>query len=174
MTMATARQQGYILLYTVLAGALFTSLSAAVLLSTLRELDISEQELEAIQARYAADAGVECITYWQTNFWPRPLDETNGGSEDERTVYCNTLWSLTSGADLKFTSPGQNGDPECNSYNGSFQMGPFVSDDDQCADIDIEVEPIAAFPIICVTKLTVNGYNNCSSRDVQRTLWGQM
>lgn len=157
---------GYILLYVVIAGSLFVALASSILISTLRELEISEQEMNAVQARFAAEAGVECITYWQTTGWPRPLDTTGPAS----TIHCDTLMTPKS-----FTSPGPDGNPECDAYSHVMKIGPFKSTNDQCADIEIDIKQHTATPMVCTTNVTVHGYSDCSSDPaVQRSIWYQL
>jgi hypothetical protein len=162
----TKNTKGYILFYVVIAGGLFFALATSVLTSTLRELEISEQELNATKARFAAESGVECITYWQTTNWPRPLDTTGPSA----TIHCDT--QLTS---QNFTSPGQDGDPECDEYTHTMSIGPFTSTNDQCADIEIRITEHPATPLVCSTQVVTHGYSDCSSNPLtQRSLWYEL
>jgi hypothetical protein len=166
MNRDNTKERGYVLLYVIIAGSLFAALAASILISALRELEISEQEMSAVKARFAAESGVECISYWQATNWPRPLDTTGPAS----TIHCNTLITNES-----FTSPGPSGDDECDEYSHTMQIGPFESANDQCADVIIEIEQHIATPLVCTTNVTVHGYSDCTTDPfTQRSVWYQI
>jgi len=159
-------ENGYVLYYVIIAVGFFAALATSVLTSTLRELEISDQELNAIKARFAAEAGVECITYWQTKYWPRPLDTTRPAY----TIHCDTLITPAS-----YTSPGEDADAECDPYSYTMRIGPFDTANDQCADIEINITQHPATSMVCSTQVITHGYSDCSaSPDTQRSLWYEL
>lgn len=163
----STNSKGYILYYVLIVAGLFAVLASSILMGTLRDLEISDQEINALKARFAADAGVECITYWQTSYDPRPLDSTNPNAE---TIHCDTLLTPAS-----LTSPGPVGGPECDEYEGTIRIGPFDYENDQCADIELNIVEHPATNMVCTTKVLVHGYSDCSaSPKTQRSLWHEI
>ena len=158
---------GYILYYIIIAVGFFGALASSVLTSTLRELEISDQELNTVKARFAAEAGIECIGYWQKQHTPRPLN-TNGIDTPPATIHCDTVITP-----VAYTSPGGDSDPECEPYGPiEIEIGPFAEVNDQCAVIELSIAQFPSNPELCSTNVIVHGYSDCTENPAtERSLW---
>ena len=158
-------EHGYILLYTILAASLFAVVATSILSSTLRELSVSEQSLQTIKARFAAEAALECISYWDGKDYPSTL---NPISDADSRISCDTLVSS-----VWFDRPPAVITDECSNYSRSFVMGPFFDGDNACAEVDIIVNQNVNFSELCSVEVAATGFNDCDTREVERTVWSQ-
>lgn len=160
----TRKNRGYILLYTILAASLFAVLATGILAVTLRELDLSEQSIEAAKARWAAEAGAECIQFWDRGLPASALNTTVPGFIN---ISC-----VTEGATVieEFTKDAE-GTAECVGWDRTFLINPIFAGGTSCAEVRVEIEPIAVFPEACKVKIRSRGFNDCTTRAVERIVW---
>jgi hypothetical protein len=159
-------ERGYVLLYTLLAASLFGVLATGVLLSTLREISLSEVSVLKVKARWAAEAGVECVKYWDSEFIPSAFNTTG---ETPVEISCDTLvapWSEL------FVRP-ESGTTDCNGgYDVPiFRMGPFYPGDNACALTEVTVADNLLIPEICNVTLNTRGFNDCTTRETEIVIW---
>ena len=164
--MSTSKNEtshGYILLYTILAASLFAVLATGVLVSTLRELELSDQSIEAAKARWAAEAGVECIHYWDRDGDFSALDTTVEGFVD---ISCVTETGTVEVFRKDFA-----GTSECEKWGHEFLINPIFAGGTSCAEVRVEVVPLEFYEQACKVKITSRGFNNCNTREVERIVW---
>jgi len=161
---STGTTQGYILLYTILAATLFSVVATGLLMSTLRELQTSDQSIEAAKARWAAEAGIECIQYWDRIQNPSRLSTESAGTDP---MYCLT----ESGSSVTFSKNAEN-TLECEPWGATdILINPIFTGSTACAEVSFRVDPLPHYPIVCKVQITSRGYNDCTTREVERIVW---
>ncbi len=61
-------KRGFTIFFAMLVGSLSLAIGLAVYDLTIRELDLSATATQSQYAIYAADAGAECVLYWDSNY----------------------------------------------------------------------------------------------------------
>jgi type II secretory pathway pseudopilin PulG len=165
LTASRAQQRGYVLLYTLIAASLFGILATGVLVSTLRELTLSEQSIENVKARWSAEAAVECVKYWNSTVYPSAF---NTVGDVAPVIYCDTP---TQSSNWGFSRP-LSGLTVCEEYPVSIlEMEGFFPGDRSCSRTEVTVRQNPHWSDICDVTMQTWGYNDCETRDVERTIW---
>jgi type II secretory pathway pseudopilin PulG len=144
---------GFILIYTILAIGVFAVLVTEVMYGTLREIDTSDNEIGATVANGAADAGLECVNYWQKQGYP--FNSSTPGV----TIRCESSAGAATLTTLDDT------DAVCEDHTYPTITMPFPGG--ACAQITIQT--VAAGGAYCEINATVIGMDNCASPTTYRT-----
>jgi type II secretory pathway pseudopilin PulG len=178
MPMNTQQKQntenGFILLYVVIAVTIFVALASSVVSGTVTQVELGAQELSAVRSTMAADMALECASYYATH--------------PERPFYTNTP------AVNIICGPGMN----FNSYNGAANVNQlcvadsaFVSPDltlsdgsggVSCARIGITTRPrtirvqtggstFGPYYYFCAHEIRADGYDGACGSENVRTKW---
>lgn len=164
----THEDGGYILAYVMIAITLFVALASSVVRSAVRDVELSAQELTAVQAQAASDAAIECISYWarqpefpfNTNTPAQPINCVMGG-----------------GSGGSFTTPTVPSATQCSPLVGEnawTQTIPTLSNGSY-ARVTVEVQPLLVDTLypstspFCSIRIRAEGYD--STGTVSRTRW---
>ncbi len=162
--MRRKREQGYILIYTVIAITVFAVLATQLTQSTFRELNIVDRELTALLANGAVDAALECILYWNDN------PDTIYAFNTNTAAYDVTCESRTSSVTFT-TSDEDYGGSTCN--DKTYNAFTLELSNGSCAHAVVSVEQLEG-GYACKTIVDIEGLDDCDNPSTFRTRKGDL
>ena len=153
-----AHERGYILVYTILALVVFILFVTQFTRSTLRELSITDNELAAIIATGAVDAGLECIMYWNDHPTMYAPFNTNTPAEN---ILCESSVDSVGMTTDDSTLAG-------NCVDHSYAPMTLALPNGSCVTMQVRVEPIGG-GVTCKTIASVEGTDSCTNPTTYRT-----
>ena len=152
----------------MLSMTLFAVLATSIVKSTVEDVELGAQELSAVKAQSAADAAVECFSYWAR----RPEFPFNTNTPA-------VAFDCDTGPDSPSLS-GINTGPqtECTPYTAPPYTLPQLANG-SCSVVTIEVLPRyvgTIFPSsgstpLCSIRIKAEGYDDCGAKEVSRVRW---
>lgn len=157
-------EQGYILLYVMLSMTLFAVLATSIVKSTVEDVELGAQELSAVRAQSAADAAVECFSYWarrpefpfNTNTPAMAFDCDTGANS-------SNLTSINTGVQT-----------ECVPTEETYQLPELANG--SCSVVTIQTLPLIVPGVLdpsplCSVRIKAEGYDDCATKEVSRVRW---
>jgi hypothetical protein len=161
------KQGGFILFYTVIIISVVLVTAGIFVETVLKEAHIARDEMESLKAFYAADAGIECARFLQSEL--DAFDTTRSRSSS----FC---WGSV---DSKVTYGANPVSPQCTAHEYHYELGGF--DNQACVEMTVEVTPreITAGGntfTVCDALVVSSGKNSCAAGAdvVERTRWEDM
>lgn len=154
---------GFVLIYTVLLMGIILLVAGVAFDSVFSGIQASKLHAESLKAFYTADAGIECVRYFQNYFQAFdttiPEDVYNCGVGDD------------------FRAGGNPPTSECVEKVYTFRLEGFSNG--ACTDVRVTTVPrtilIGGSPVVvCDLQVLSNGKNSCSASGaniVERTRW---
>ncbi len=156
-------QRGFALLFAVLTGSMLLAVGLAIFSIALKELDLSTAGRESQYAFYAADSGLECALYYDSEGVFPENGEDEGFSP--ASVVCPN--------NLQFLENASSADADSAITTFTFEIPQSDSITTPCAIVSVEKEAVAGSAEGEVsTTIVSRGYNTCraGAQQVERAL----
>jgi hypothetical protein len=161
------KQSGFILFYTVIIISVVLVTAGIFVETVLKEAHIARDEMESLKAFYAADAGIECARFLQSEL--DAFDTTRARSSS----FC---WGTSNSRVTYGMNPATE---ECVAHEYHYELGGF--DNNACVEMTVDVTPreITAGGdtfTVCDALVVSSGKNSCAEGAdvVERTRWEDM
>ena len=165
----SAGRRGFTIFFAALISALALAVGIAIFDLTIRELNLSQTATQSQYAIYAADAGAECVLYWDykcpLSGGPAYCARSQGsafatssagtGVPQDSTLNCNQT-DITSAASLWSTAGPPV--PNANAATTTFTLSFAAQGKPYCAKLTVE-----KWGNPSQTRITSRGYNTCTA-----------
>lgn len=162
--------RGFIMIYTAFIIVVMLGAVTAIVRNTRTESGISTQGLASTQAQLAAEAGVECVKYWQLASGVFAFSPNNGTARTIKCGYAANENTATVGGECggNYCLCSSDIDAPPKVY-ATFQIGP---NDGPCAKVTVTVtQTIANGTGACDFAVQSRGLDHCSNPTVERVRW---
>lgn len=160
--------RGFTIFFAMLVGSLALAIGLAVYDLTVRELDLSATATQSQYAIYAADAGAECVLYWDSKYGGTgtAFATSSGSTEPTSGVSCLGQDIAAHGtAPTPFVADTATWaawaiDDETNAATTTFTLMLGSAGNSACAVVDVAKYEVGGAP---ASTITSRGFNVCSA-----------
>jgi hypothetical protein len=152
----TRLSRGFTLIISVLISSILLSIGLAIFSISIKEATLSSVTKNSQTSFYAADAGIECIEYWE---YPPRLVTPFSAPVSTGDFQCN-------GVDVVVTGAGSECGAIPNVCNHNLVLY-FEGPSDECAEMYVRKD--STDPLNPITIIESRGYNTCDEDDPRRT-----
>jgi hypothetical protein len=167
------KTQGFIMFYAVIIIGVMLGAAGAIMRSTRTESSVALQGADATTAVLAADAGLECVRYWQLGSTAVPHAFSANETAVNATIDCgvNGAAPVTINHPFHGESNCLGADPlEPDVVYPTFTIGPFTNQ--SCAQVTVTVSQVMVDGQgFCKFAVQSRGLDDCTNPTVERILW---